>query len=528
MLKSDEFAAFYSSRHVAVSEAVWHHRLGHSNLRILQHLQASKEIKVNKSRTSPICEPCQMGKSSRLQFSYSSSSVSEPLDCIHSDLWGPSPVTSNQGFRYYVIFVDEHTRYTWFFPLHNKIEFLSVFTAFQNLVENQLDRKIKVFQSDGGGEYINQRFRDHLSHHGIQHRVSCPYTPEQNGLAERKHRHLTELGLSMMFHSHLPLNRWVEAFYTASYIGNFLPGLSKGSKSPAELLLKSKPDYSHLRVFGSACYPYLRPVADHKLEPRSLKCVFLGYSPNYKGYRCLYAPTGKVYISRHVVFDEEYFPFNEDYKHLVPRYESTLLKAWQTATSPPPIPTDERCIRILPPPPDPVTEAPIPPLPPSPIHEADNNYQEMEAPVPQVAPLENTHSMTTRAKSGIQKPNSRYALLVSKFVPEIPKNITEAMKHPGWNGAVGEEMTNIHMLDTWTLVPATPEMNILSSRWVFTVKFNPDGTVKQLKARLVTKGHEQEEGLDYLETFSPVVRTTTIRVIDTECSSSKRLVATAT
>ena len=120
MLKSDEFAAFYSNRHVAVSESVWHHRLGHSNLRVLQHLQANKEIKVNKSRTSPICEPCQMGKSSRLQFSCSSSSVSQPLDCIHSDLWGPSPVASNQGFRYYVIFVDEHTRYTWFFPLHNK------------------------------------------------------------------------------------------------------------------------------------------------------------------------------------------------------------------------------------------------------------------------------------------------------------------------------------------------------------------------------------------------------------------------
>lgn len=152
---------------------------------------------------------------------------------------------------------------------------------------------------------MNKKFKEHLSQHGIQHRVSCPYTQEQNGLAKRKHRHLTELGLSMMFHSHLPLHHWVEAFYTASYIGNLLPGLSKGSKSPAALLLKSKPDYSHLRVFGSTCYPYLRRVADHKLEPRSLKCVFLGYSPNYKGYRCLYAPTGKVYISRHVVFNEE-------------------------------------------------------------------------------------------------------------------------------------------------------------------------------------------------------------------------------
>lgn len=121
--------------------------------------------------------------------------------------------------------------------------------------------------------------------------------------------------------------------------------------------------------------------------------------------------------------------------------------------------------------------------------------------------------MRTRAKSGIQKPNSCYALLTSKFVPEIPKNITEAMKHPGWNGAVKEEMTNIHMLDTWMLVSATSEMNILSSRWVFTIKFRPDGTVERLSARLFTKGFEQEKGWDYLETFIPVVRTATIRLV---------------
>lgn len=131
----------------------------------------------------------------------------------------------------------------------------------------------------------------------------------------------------MMFASHLPLHHWVEAFSAAAFIGNHLPVLSRDKKSPVELLQQQKPDYSHLRVLGTSYYPYLRPVSDHKLELRSLMCVLLGYSTNYKGYRCLYPPTGKVYVSRHVVFDEECFPFKRQYKHLVPRYATNLLKA---------------------------------------------------------------------------------------------------------------------------------------------------------------------------------------------------------
>lgn len=121
--------------------------------------------------------------------------------------------------------------------------------------------------------------------------------------------------------------------------------------------------------------------------------------------------------------------------------------------------------------------------------------------------------MQTIAKAGIHKPNTRYALLAPQYSVTIPKTIEEAMKHPGWNAAVSLEMNNIHMLDTWSLVPPSEGMNILSNKWVHTVKLNPDGTVKKLRSRLVAKGYEQEEGIDYLETFSPVVRTATIRLM---------------
>src|SRR5690606_6758572 len=131
---------------------------------------------------------------------------------VHCDLWGPSPVISNQGFRFYAIFIDNYSRYSWFFPLKAKSDFFSVFVMFQRLVENQFSAKIGVFQCDGGGEFTNTRLISHLKDSGIQQYISCPYTLQQNGLAERKHRHVTELGLSMLFQAKLPQKYWVEAF----------------------------------------------------------------------------------------------------------------------------------------------------------------------------------------------------------------------------------------------------------------------------------------------------------------------------
>lgn len=136
-----------------------------------------------------------------------------------------------------------------------------------------------------------------------------------------------------------------------------------------------------------------------------------------------------------------------------------------------------------------------------------------QAPLVPPVPEQNNHPMTTRSKAGIHKPNTRYALLASRYDTEEPKSITAALKHPHWNSSVSDEMTNIHMLRTWTLVPQTPDMNVLGCRWVFKIQYNPDGTIKKFKAWLVAKGYDQEEGWDYLETFSPVVRTATIRMV---------------
>lgn len=130
-------------------------------------------------------------------------------------------------------------------------------------------------------------------------------------MVKRKHRHVIELGLAMLYHASVPKRYWVNAFGTIVFLINRLPTPRLGMISPLEKLLSKKPVYSPLRVFGSCCFPCLWAYATNKFDPGSLPCVFIGYSDRHKGYRCLYPPTWRVYISRHVVFDESMFPFKK-------------------------------------------------------------------------------------------------------------------------------------------------------------------------------------------------------------------------
>jgi hypothetical protein len=164
-------------------------------------------------------------------------------------------------------------------------------------------------QTDWGGEY--QKLNSFFKQIGIIHHVSCPHAHQQNGSAERKHRHIVEVGLSLLAHASMPLKFWDEAFLTATYLINRTPSRVLNFDIPLTHLFQEQPNFSFLRVFGCACWPNLRPYNKHKLQFRSKKCVFLGYSTLHKGYKCLDTSSGCVYISRDVVFDESVFPFAE-------------------------------------------------------------------------------------------------------------------------------------------------------------------------------------------------------------------------
>ncbi|KAH0780739.1 hypothetical protein KY290_000337 [Solanum tuberosum] len=169
-------------------------------------------------------------------------------------------------------------------------------------------KSIVSFYSDNGGEFIH--LREFFTSNGISHFLTPPHTPEHNGTAERRHRHIVETGITLLHVSKLPLSFWSFAFQTAVYLINRMPTPLLHNESPHFRIFGSAPNYQKLRVFGCLCYPWLRPYSQNKLEPRSKPCVFVGYSNNQSAYKCFDPSTSKIFISRHVNFVEHEFPFS--------------------------------------------------------------------------------------------------------------------------------------------------------------------------------------------------------------------------
>jgi len=288
-----------------LSTSRWHSRLGHPSSVIVRYVLSKNKLSYEPSSES-VCDPCQQAKSHQLPYPISTSVSTAPLQLIFSDVWGPAPISVGR-FSYYVSFIDDYSKFTWIYLLKKRSDVFQVFLNFQNLVERKLNSKIIAMQSDWGGEY--EKLNSFFQKLGISHHVSCPHAHQQNGSAERKHRHIVDMGLALLANASMPLKFWDEAFLTATYLINLLPSKVIKFETPITRLLGVTPNYTSLRIFGCACWPNLRPYNTRKLAFRSKRCVFLGYSPMHKGVKCLDVPTGRVYISRDVVFDESVFPF---------------------------------------------------------------------------------------------------------------------------------------------------------------------------------------------------------------------------
>jgi histone deacetylase 1/2 len=194
-----------------------------------------------------MCDACQRAKSHQLLYPKSTSISNHLLELVFSDVWGPTP-DSTRRYKYYVIFVDDYSKFTWIYLLKFKSEVFHKFRDIQNLIERLFDRKILAVQTDCGGEY--EALHPFFTKIGISHFVSCPHAHQQNGPAERKHRHIVEVGLSLLSHAHMPLKFWDEAFLAAMYLINRTPSKVINFTTPIERQYDTKPDYSPSEFLG--------------------------------------------------------------------------------------------------------------------------------------------------------------------------------------------------------------------------------------------------------------------------------------
>jgi hypothetical protein len=290
------------------SSLTWHRRLGHLGRDVMSKLSNSTSVYCCRGSFEHLCHACQLGRHVRLPFPTSSSQAAGIFDLIHCDVW-TSPVISISSYKYYLLVLDDFLHYLWNFPLRQKSDTFPTLSHFFAWVSTQFGHTIRSIQCDNGREFYNNTSRDFFLSRSVHLRMSCPYTSPQNGRAERMIHTANDVMRSLLFQASLLAHYLAEALTTATYLLNRLPTKAVAHPTPYFSIFGTHPYYDHLRVFGCGCYPNLASTTPHKLAPRSTRCVFLGYSPDHKGYRCLDLTSHRVLISHHVVFDELDFPF---------------------------------------------------------------------------------------------------------------------------------------------------------------------------------------------------------------------------
>jgi hypothetical protein len=223
---------------------------------------------------------------------------------VHTDLVGPTITKGLKGEKYFMLLVDDYTRMTAVFFLKNKSEAFENFKVYKEMVENEMDSKIKCLRSDNGGEFTSKEFMDYCNSHGIKRQFSVARTPQQNGVVERKNMTVQEMARTMLMDSKLVDIFWTQAVHIVVHIQNRVMLRNNTDKTSYELWKGIPTNVKHFEFFGSKCYIKREDGRMGKFDSRVDKGVFVGYSITRKAYKCYNLRLNKVVESINVTIDE--------------------------------------------------------------------------------------------------------------------------------------------------------------------------------------------------------------------------------
>lgn len=252
-----------------------------------------------------LCGGCLKGKQTVDSFpSRSLTKTSRVLELVHTEVMGSMKTVSNGGARYVLTFVDDFSRFVVAYFMKNKSEVASKPIEFKAFYENQWGHRLKCLRSDNGTEFVNKKVAGICAWNGVMHQRTVPYSPQQNGVAERMNRTIMEKERSMVHYKGVPTEWWAEAVSTAVYLINRSTNTANSRNTPYELAFKQKPGLGHLRVFGSQGFAHVNDAKRTKLDPKSFRCLLLGYAERAKGYRVFDLENSKLKVVRPVRLDE--------------------------------------------------------------------------------------------------------------------------------------------------------------------------------------------------------------------------------
>jgi len=520
---------------------LWHARYGHLNFRSLCDLGSKQMVEGLPviRRAEQVCNGCALGKHHRTPFPKASKyRAKHGLELVRGDLCGQITPPTPGGKSYFLLTVDDYSRFMWLELLASKSEALEYFKKFKVGAEVESGHRLKAFRTDRGGEFHSRAFLVFCNEQGIRRNTTTAYTPQQNGVVERRNQTIVEMARCLLKSMNVPGKFWGEAVKTAVYLLNRSPTKSLTRKTPFEVWYGRKPSVRHLRTFGCKVYAKRMTPGINKLADRSTPGVFLGYEPGTKGYRVYDPVSNKLLIARDVIFSEKE-PWNWGEKagqetgavvELAPKFSVEYADEFQDNTVPGPTIQSGSGADSA----DSDTDAEFEPISPAPSIPSGGGAVEASPHTPgsSVGSTQQIQWATppTDASEGTNEAPRRYRTLPDLFestdeiqnfeysglclmASEEPATVEDALSEPCWREAMESEMKAIKDNQTWVATDLPPNQKAIGLKWVFKVKKDPDGNVVKHKARLVAKGYAQRQGVDFEEVFAPVARIETVRVL---------------
>ena len=499
---------------------LWHRRLGHAGMRNLHTLAKKKHvigIENVKFLKDHLCGACEAGKMTKAKHPAKTiMTTTRPFELLHMDLFGPNhySAVTNDASLYGFVIVDDYSRYTWVHIVTYKHEVQEVFKRFSSRASTNFGVKIKHIRSDNGTEFKNSGLDDYLDELGITHELSAPYTPQQNGVVERKNRTLVEMARTMLDEYKTPHRFWIDAIDTACHIINRVYLHKFFKKTAYELLTDKKPNVSYFKVFGAKCW-IRDPHHNSKFAPKAHEGFMLGYGKDSHTYRVFNNVLHKVVETVDVRFDETNGSQREHLPSVIdePAPEDSIkFKATEDV-----IPTEESAEEVIPEHEERHVDAP-----------EENGAEENADQIPQRQPAHPRVAKEVQVEKIIDDIEAPGPLTRSKashlsnfcghyaFVSITePTKVDEAFLEPEWIQAMQEELHQFELNNVWELVkrPDPRKHNIIGTKWIYRNKQDENGLVVRNKARLVAQGYTQVEGIDFDETFAPVARLEAIRIL---------------
>ncbi|GKB50680.1 retrovirus-related pol polyprotein from transposon TNT 1-94 [Tanacetum coccineum] len=522
---------------------LWHKRLAHLNFKTINKLAKQNLVialpSLVYSKDKP-CSSCEKGNHHRASFkTKQTSSIKKCLRHLHMDLFRLVTPRSINHEKYTLVTVDEYSRYTWVYFLKKKSQALETIMSFIKRVENQNDIKVKQLRTDIGTKFRNSILVNFCDEKGISQNFSSPYTPKQNGVVERKNRTFIKAARTMLSGSVFSKQYWTEVVAITCYTQNISTIVKRHLKTPYEIFRKRIPNINFLYVFGYPVYIHIHKDHLGKFDEKADDGYILGYSLVSKALKVFNTRRKQTKETYHITFNEspnaikfskpsveniniaeneryppdEYLhPYEPSQRYQTNNNDVSFIEPYESTELTDEIlndnlsehfnhNNDEQIIDNLPN----TKDIQISEHLSSPNVEDTSVQDTISIPNP-LLPIP---SMVTPAHQDRWSQEKHHVLIFS--LKKNLKKISEALKHPGWLDAMQDELNTFSRNKVWTLVPTPNGKTIIGSKWVFRNKRDETRIVIKNKARLVAQGYNQQEGIDYDETFAPCMIEATIR-----------------